>query len=90
MLAALCFFARNASAQHETAPQVTGPAPETSQAAPVTTDVTVGDARMRTPDDGNWLLYGRTYDHQRFSPLTQITRDNVKKLAPVAIIQAQV
>ena len=71
MLAALCFFARAASAQHETAPQVTAPAPETSQAASVTADVTVSDARMRAPDDGNWLLYGRTYDHQRFSPLTR-------------------
>jgi len=87
LLAALCFFAGTASAQHETAPQATTPAPETSQAAPVTADVTVSDARMQAPDDSNWLLYGRSYDQQRFSPLTEINRDNVKKLAPVAIIQ---
>ncbi|HEX4027128.1 MAG TPA: PQQ-binding-like beta-propeller repeat protein [Rhizomicrobium sp.] len=90
VLAALCFFAGTASAQHETAPQAAAPAPETSQAAPVTADVTVSDAQMQRPDDGNWLLYGRTYDHQRFSPLTQIHRGNVKALRPVAIIQTGV
>ncbi len=42
---------------------------------------------MQAPDDSTWLLYGRSYAQQRFSPLTEITRDNVKKLAPVAIIQ---
>jgi PQQ-dependent dehydrogenase (methanol/ethanol family) len=29
---------------------------------------------------GQWLSVGRTYDEQRFSPLTQINRDNVSKL----------
>jgi PQQ-dependent dehydrogenase (methanol/ethanol family) len=33
------------------------------------------------------LLHGRTYDNQRFSPLTQINDANVKTLVPVAIIQ---
>jgi len=90
VLAALCFFVPSASAQHETAPQVVVAVPETSQAAPITADVMVSDAQMHAPDDGNWLLYGRTYDHQRFSPLTQINPANVKKLAPVAIIQTGV
>jgi alcohol dehydrogenase (cytochrome c) len=36
------------------------------------------------------VLYGRTYDHQRFSPLTQVNRGNVKTLRPVAIIQTGV
>jgi alcohol dehydrogenase (cytochrome c) len=90
VLAAFCFFAGTASAQHETAPQAAIPASETSQAVPVTADVTVTDAQMHTPDDGNWLLYGRTYDHQRFSPLTQINPGNVKRLAPIAIIQTGV
>lgn len=31
-------------------------------------------------DAGNWLSHGRTYDEQRFSPLNQITDDNVDKL----------
>jgi len=32
---------------------------------------------------GEWLMYGRTYDNQRFSPLKQITPANVKSLRPV-------
>jgi quinohemoprotein ethanol dehydrogenase len=31
-------------------------------------------------DPGNWLTHGRTYDEQRFSPLTQINDGNVSKL----------
>jgi len=31
-------------------------------------------------DPGNWLSYGRTYNEQRFSPLTKITVDNAKQL----------
>ena len=31
-------------------------------------------------DPGNWMTYGRTYSEQRFSPLTQITADNVNLL----------
>ena len=33
-----------------------------------------------TDDVENWLLHGRTYDEQRFSPLEQITRGNVNRL----------
>jgi quinohemoprotein ethanol dehydrogenase len=31
-------------------------------------------------EPGNWLAHGRTYHEQRFSPLTQIDRDNVSSL----------
>src|SRR5579872_3815142 len=31
-------------------------------------------------DRDNWRLHGRTYDNQRFSPLTQINRDTVGQL----------
>src|SRR5204862_7365414 len=34
-------------------------------------------------DRDNWRLHGRTYDNQRFSPLTGIDKDNVGKLALV-------
>ncbi|MBI1238828.1 MAG: PQQ-dependent dehydrogenase, methanol/ethanol family [Alphaproteobacteria bacterium] len=38
-------------------------------------------AAADTPEEqGNWLQYGRTYSEQRFSPLTGITRENVKQL----------
>jgi hypothetical protein len=32
---------------------------------------------------GNWMSHGRTYDEQRFSPLKQITADNVSQLGLV-------
>jgi alcohol dehydrogenase (cytochrome c) len=33
-------------------------------------------------DTANWLMYNRTYNGWRFSPLDQITTANVKKLVP--------
>ena len=52
------------------------PAEETSAAAAVDAERLVNaDADM-----GNWLSYGRTYDEQRHSPLTQINADNVGDL----------
>lgn len=32
---------------------------------------------------GDWMIYGRTYDNQRYSPLKQITPRNVGQLRPV-------
>lgn len=51
--------------------------------------VTVSDAMMRAAsgDQENWLLHGRDYTNQRYSPLKQITTDNVASLVPVAIVQ---
>jgi alcohol dehydrogenase (cytochrome c)/quinohemoprotein ethanol dehydrogenase len=42
----------------------------------------VDDARLLAgePDGANWLSYGRTYDEQRFSPLTQVSDGNVGQL----------
>jgi PQQ-dependent dehydrogenase (methanol/ethanol family) len=52
-------------------------------------NVNVTDSMMRdaVSDENNWLLHGRTYDNQRYSPLEQITADNVKSLSPVALVQ---
>jgi alcohol dehydrogenase (cytochrome c) len=36
--------------------------------------------RLTNPEPGNWLMNHRTYDAQRFSPLEQINRANVKSL----------
>lgn len=44
---------------------------------------TTGDLVAADQNRGEWLLYGRTYDNQRFSPLTQITPRNVAQLRPV-------
>ena len=41
---------------------------------PVTDDV------LKNPDAADWLMYSRTYDAQRFSPLDQINRSNVGTL----------
>ena len=38
----------------------------------------------------NWMTYGGGYDNQRYSGLGQITRDNVKKLNQVWVVQNQV
>ena len=42
----------------------------------------VDDKRLLSAagDGANWLSYGRTYDEQRFSPLTAINDKNVGKL----------
>jgi alcohol dehydrogenase (cytochrome c) len=35
---------------------------------------------LLNPSPGDWLMYSRTYDSQRFSPLNQINRQNVGQL----------
>src|SRR5271163_574257 len=35
---------------------------------------------LENPSPDDWLMYSRTYDAQRFSPLKQVTRDNVGQL----------
>src|SRR6516164_8074274 len=39
--------------------------------------------RLKQPEDGHWLMYRRTYDGWGYSPLPQITAENVGKLKPV-------
>ena len=43
---------------------------------------TLDDTALRNSDQdsGNWLMYGRTYDDHRFSPLNQINEQSVSKL----------
>jgi PQQ-dependent dehydrogenase (methanol/ethanol family) len=43
----------------------------------------VTDAMLKNPSPDDWLMYSRTYDAQRFSPLTQINRGNVGQLREV-------
>ena len=40
----------------------------------------VTDEMLRQPPDGSWLHWRRTYDGQGFSPLREITRQNVSAL----------
>jgi glucose dehydrogenase len=74
----------------EAAPPVAGLNPGTGsfQNQPVTQKVDVTDAMMLEADrSDDWILHGRTYDNQRFSPFTQIHAGNVRQLRPTAIIQ---
>ena len=45
--------------------------------------VPVSDEMLRNPDDGDWLMWRRTFDGWGYSPLDQITRDNVGQLQMV-------
>jgi alcohol dehydrogenase (cytochrome c) len=59
------------------------PAPEPSvlqHYTPVTAE------RLKNPGDGDWLMARRTYDGWGYSPLTQITPANVKRLQPVWVM----
>ncbi|PWT97723.1 MAG: hypothetical protein C5B51_30790 [Terriglobia bacterium] len=41
----------------------------------------VTQEELLNPNPNDWLMYSRTYDAQRYSPLKQITRQNVAQLA---------
>ena len=41
-------------------------------------------------NDANWLMYGRTYNSNRFSSLNKINKENVSKLIPVWSFQTGV
>ncbi len=43
----------------------------------------VTDARLTSPEPGNWLMYRRTYDSWGYSPLERINARNVGTLEPV-------
>jgi glucose dehydrogenase len=49
----------------------------------------IDDQRLRSAAEnrGDWLLYGRDYGQQRFSPLDQINVESVKRLVPRWIYQ---
>lgn len=42
--------------------------------------VPVTQAMLNNPDPADWLMVSRTYDQQRYSPLTQIDKTNVARL----------
>jgi alcohol dehydrogenase (cytochrome c)/quinohemoprotein ethanol dehydrogenase len=48
---------------------------------PGATDHGVTDAMIAAADGNEWLTYGRDYGEQRFSPLTQISDQNVASSA---------
>ena len=48
------------------------------------------DLTKAATNDANWLMYGRTYDGHRYSPLNQINTKNVARLIPVWTFQTGV
>src|SRR5262245_54609141 len=47
---------------------------QTNSFAPVT------DEMLRSPSPNDWLMFSRTYDANRFSPLSQVNKQNVAQL----------
>ena len=60
-----------------------------SKSVPPSINVDVSNQAMKsaTNDRKNWLLHGKDYNNQRYSPLSQINTDNIKSLTPAALIQ---
>jgi len=58
-------------------------APSAFAQVPIKNYTPVTPDRLANPEPQNWLMYRRTYDGQGYSPLKQITADNVKNLVPV-------
>src|SRR5215831_8168307 len=51
--------------------------------AQVRTVKPVTQAMLLNPPPDDWLMYSRTYDAQRYSPLKEITKQNVSRLTQV-------
>src|SRR5262245_43746166 len=51
--------------------------------AQVKTVKPVTEAMLLNPPPDDWLMYSRTYDAQRYSPLNQINKQNVSRLTQV-------
>lgn len=62
---------------------------EQLDAVPAAAKVAVSEDQLKNAnaDSQDWLLHGRTYSNERYSPLSQINADNVDNLAPAAIVQ---
>ena len=57
-------------------------------APPVTKGVTYERILNARSEPHNWLTYYGAYDGQRYSPLDQINKENVKRIAPQWVFQA--
>jgi alcohol dehydrogenase (cytochrome c) len=56
-------------------------------ATPLLAQRTVAPTDLLNPSNSEWLTYGRTYNNQRFSPLTQVNKSTVAKMAPAVVYQ---
>ena len=65
-------------------------AAESVKAAEPVGPVDEEDLLAAQENNANWLMYGRTYNSQRYSGLDQINKDNVSNLLPVWTFQTGV
>src|SRR5881628_1884712 len=77
-LLAMIAIAYTTFGQQREAVPAAGPAPAILQNYPPVTA-----ERLKNPEPGNWLMIRRTYDGWGYSPLDQITAQNVQRLKPV-------
>src|SRR3954469_11733997 len=61
--------------------------PIIGRAPPVASDVTYERILNARSEPQNWLTYYGAYDGQRYSPLDQINKENVRKLSPAWVFQ---
>src|SRR5882762_11498055 len=77
--AGMCGASAQQMIEPASATQVPGPMPEVlRQYTPVTAE------RLKNPEDGNWLMFRRTFDGWGYSPLGEITPANVGPLQPAS------
>ena len=59
------------------------------EGVPPSAKVSLSDDQLKKAgqDTQNWLLHGRTYSNDRYSPLKQIDADNIAALKPAALVQ---
>jgi len=78
MVRALALFAIASVGFPQPEPRVVAPMPPALRNYQAVTP-----ERLKNPEDGNWLMIRRTYDGWGYSPLRDVTPDNVKRLQPV-------
>lgn len=80
------------AAESEAEPEAIDKSPAAEVTEPIEPVGAVDDEDLLTAQDnnGNWLMYGRTYDSNRYSELGQINRENVSQLQPVWTFQTGV
>ena len=61
----------------------------TAAVAQVKTFVPVTQQMLENPSPNDWLMFSRTYDAQRYSPLNQINKQNVGQLALANVANLQ-
>jgi len=78
----VCLFTLSCDKGAAPPPPADTPSPAAPESETTKAEAGVSTDRIRNAnaEPGNWMSHGRTYDEQRFSPLTQINRDNVTDL----------